>query len=150
MNLQEYKDNKQKVYKKFAKTIKNILDTIIRKAIKEAQKTDGYCYHLQQIQYRAKNVESIEKRLAEKGLSQADEIDKIFPDLAGCRIIFYGNYDVSHFLYSELIYKNFNVSKYKTHFPKNKEPENRYTADHYIIKLNKESLSLQKYQMFKE
>ena len=72
-------------------------------------------YHLQQIQCRAKTIESLEARLSEHGRIDAQNIEEIRNDLAGCRIIFYYNDDVNAFLSSGLVRDNFQVHWEKSH-----------------------------------
>lgn len=68
MNLSEYKQ-KVDLYERFAETVKKILEAAISYS--------SHDYHLQQIQCRAKSIESLEKRLEEQGNRDADNIEEI-------------------------------------------------------------------------
>lgn len=148
MKVEEYKQIRE-LYAEFAETVKNIVSSAISSSIA----TGGYQYHLQQIQCRAKTFESLVKRLEEKGLSKANNVEEIRNDLAGCRVIFYYNDDVNAFLSSGLIRDNFKVhwDKLKIHGPSDapKSANDYYTANHYIVELNDNRASLPEYIRFK-
>ena len=104
MNLQEY-EHKREIYQRFAETVRNILLA----AIANASSRGTYQYHLLHIPCHAKTVESLQKRLAEQDKEDADNIEEIRKDLAGCRVIFYYNDDVNAFIGSGLVRDNFKV-----------------------------------------
>jgi len=143
MNLSEYKE-KQELYARFAETVKKILLTAINSSPN---------YHLQQIQCRAKTIKSLEKRLIEQGNRDADNIEEIRKDLAGCRIIFYYNDDVNMFLASGIVRDNFKVhwEQSRPHHPKEEitSANDYYTANHYIIELDDRRAALPEYAVFK-
>ncbi len=148
MNIHDYK-KKRALYDDFSKIIKDILDS----AILNSKAMGGYKYNLQQIQHRAKTYESLEERLKEKELINADNIEDIRNDLAGCRIIFYYNDDVSEFLKSGIIPDTFKIhwDKSKIHGPKDtiSSVNDYYTAHHYIIELDDNRSNLPEYARFK-
>ncbi len=146
MNLNEYQQQRE-IYGRFAETVRKILLA----AIDDASASGSYKYHLQQIQCRAKTYESLEKRLAELGKKEASDIEEIRNDLAGCRVIFYYNDDLSAFLSSGLVRNNFNVHSTKVHGPKDEitSANDFYTANHYIIELDENRASLPEYAPFK-
>jgi ppGpp synthetase/RelA/SpoT-type nucleotidyltranferase len=147
MDLNEYIE-KRDSYSELAELVKNILDEAIRAATK-----DGiYKYHLQQIQHRAKTVDSLAARLQEYGLESAVNIEEIRGDLAGCRIIFYYNNDVNAFISSGIIFDLFKIDrdKIKVHGPLGpiKSANDEYTAIHYSVELKAEMLAESKYKKF--
>ena len=148
MNLQDYK-YKQELYKSFAEIIRKILLA----AIHDASANGPYKYHLQQIQFRAKTPESLEKRLIEQGNEGAENIENIRNDLAGCRVIFYYNDDINAFLNSGLVRDNFKIhwEKSKVHGPKDEftSTNDFYIANHYIVELDDNRASLPEYDPFK-
>lgn len=148
MNLEDYK-HKIKLYDEFSSVVKDILAA----AILASSQDDGYHYHLQQIQCRAKTYESLSKRLKEKGEQDSNQIEKIRHDLSGCRIIFYFNDDVNAFLYSGIIRDNFKIDRdrSKIHGPgaSPKVANDYYTANHYVAELNEDRLKLSEYLKFK-
>src|SRR5258708_32523505 len=67
----------------------------------------GQDFHLQQISFRAKSKCSLQRKLAERGLSDSQSIETGLKVLAGCRLVFYTNTDIDRFLNSRLIFENF-------------------------------------------
>ncbi|MET0155773.1 MAG: RelA/SpoT domain-containing protein [Rickettsiales bacterium] len=148
MNLEQYGNNRQ-LYQSFSEAVRGILLA----AIDDAVRNGNQRYHLQQIQYRAKTVESLRNRLAEKGEEDAENIEEIRKDLAGCRVIFYYNDDVNSFIGSSIVSGNFKVHSdhSKLHYPKEEaaSANNYYTAHHYIIELSETRASLPEYAVYK-
>lgn len=74
---------------------------------------------LQQIQQRAKAPDSLRKKLEDRGMLTTATLESDVKDLAGCRLIFYTNSDVSQFLQSGIIQDNFEVDwdRTKIHHP---------------------------------
>jgi ppGpp synthetase/RelA/SpoT-type nucleotidyltranferase len=144
MDLQEY-ERKRELYGQFAETVRGILSAAIAGST--------YKYHLQQIQCRAKTIESLEKRLAEQEKKDAQNIEEIRNDLAGCRIIFYYNDDVNVFLSSRLVRDTFKVhwEKSKVHGPRDEivSANDYYIANHYVVELDDNRASLPEYTVFK-
>ena len=147
MNLKEYNDSKKDLYGRFAETIKKILEISI---------VDRGGYHLQQIQSRAKDVSSLQEKLENRSIHEPNldlnNIEEEIKDLAGCRIIFYYNNDVTKFINSSIIRDNFDWKKSKTFCHNNKcsdSANGQYTADHYVVKLKQARISLPEYKEFK-
>jgi ppGpp synthetase/RelA/SpoT-type nucleotidyltranferase len=146
MNLQEYENKGRELYKRFAFTVKSLLELLI--STKE--------YHLQQIQSRAKGSNSLRVKLAKDGLQASSEIEVKIKDLAGCRIIFYSNNDVKKFIHSEVIRENFEIIAYKDHYPKisdvsaqaDSESISSYRGVHYWVKLKPNRVVLPEYSEF--
>ena len=148
MNIQDYK-YKREVYKRFSE----IIQEIIFAAINDASVNGTYNYHLQQIQFRAKTQESLKKRLIEQGKEDAENIEEIRNDLAGCRVIFYYNDDINAFLTSGIVRDNFKIhwEKSKVHGPSDEitSTNDLYIANHYIVELDDNRASLPEYAPFK-
>lgn len=148
MNLDDYKQKIQ-LYEKFSYVVKDILTAAISSA-----RSDGYRYHLQQIQCRVKTYDSLSKRLKEIDAQDSERIEEIRHDLSGCRIIFYYNDDVNAFLKSGIIRDNFKIDwdKSKIHGPGSspKIANDYYTANHYVVELCDDRLSLPEYSEFKD
>ncbi len=142
MNLQEYNAHKRVLYERLAKTVRDIINAAIK----------GKGYHLQQIQVRAKEVESLAKKLELKGLSHTDVIEEHINDLAGCRIIFYYNDDVDKLIGSGTIRDNFNVhwDSTKIHYPSDKtaSANEYYIANHFVVELKEERTKLPEYSEY--
>lgn len=146
MNLEEY-EQKREQYEQFTVFVKDILLA----AIKRAAEDGSYKYHLQQIHPRTKTYISLRDRLLKSGQENANNIEDIRNDLAGCRVIFYYNNDVNVFLRSRLIEDNFKVVDYKIHGPKdeNISTNELYTANHYIVELNEDRALLPEYSVYR-
>lgn len=148
VKLEQYRERRE-LYLKFAETVREILIA----AITDASSRGTYKYHLQQIQCRAKTIESLQKRLAEQGNENADNIEDIRKDLAGCRIIFYYNDDVNAFLNSDIVRDNFKVhwEQSKLYHPKDEitSANDYYTANHYIVELDASSATLPEYTPYR-
>jgi ppGpp synthetase/RelA/SpoT-type nucleotidyltranferase len=90
MDFATYSQSKHKEYAALADTVASIL-----KAAIAAHPTP---FRLQQVQARAKNPDSLRKKLENRGLLETANLAADIKDLAGCRLIFYTNSDVAVFL----------------------------------------------------
>lgn len=136
MNLKEYK-KKRALYSRFAEVVKDILEAAI---------AADPGYHLQQIQTRAKTPESLEKRLTESDQVEASNIEELRNDLAGSRVIFYYNDDVTRFLSSGVIPNNFKILSSKVFHPGDATDANSlYTANHFVVQLDDNRAALPEY-----
>ena len=142
MNFDEYCKVQYAKYQTFAKVVASILEA--------ALKTDAF--HLWQIQDRAKEPSSLERKLLERGLLEHTNIENEIKDLAGCRLIFYSNDEVDKFLNSGIISENFDVAwdKSKPHQPVEENPDvaELYRAHHYLVCLKKDRTQLPEYASF--
>jgi ppGpp synthetase/RelA/SpoT-type nucleotidyltranferase len=133
MNFNEYERDGRNDYAALAEAIAGILNELIR--------ADGR-YRLQQIVSRAKTPESLLKKLRIRNLETSTAIGDEIKDLAGCRVIFYTNTDVTRLLNSGLIHENFEVVDYKFHHPgHDDEDAELYTSNHFVVRLNAERLA---------
>jgi ppGpp synthetase/RelA/SpoT-type nucleotidyltranferase len=142
VNLNDYEQKFLPIYKAFCETVRFIL----KKAILAADNLP----RPQSIQYRAKGVESLRRRLVEAGKLDTQTLELDRRDLAGARLIFYTNNDVDRFLASPLIHDNFKIEEDSTkiHHPTQENQDARYHAVHYTIRLREERLSLPEYGRF--
>lgn len=143
MKFEDYERGRWSNYRKFAETVA----AIVRSAIVEA---GGY--RLQQVMWREKSVASLRKKLEKRGvdLATADGLEEEVKDLAGCRIVFYTNGDVTNLINSGLISKNFEVLETKLHHPR-RETEDAaelYISNHYLVRLRQERINLPEYAAF--
>lgn len=113
------------------------LATAVHKILKEA--TDGLKgVRVQQIQHRAKDVASLRKKMAGRGVGEDDELEQSVKDLAGCRIILYTNADVSRLRESTAIRDNFEVDwdRTKIHYPFDEtDADQLFVSYNYVLKL---------------
>ena len=149
MDIEEYKQQREN-YEQFAEVVRNILAS----AISNASQNGSHKYRLQHIQSRAKELGSLEKKIekSEYGEEDKQNIEGFVGDLAGCRVVFYHNDDVSEFLKSGIIRDNFEVDwdKSKFHYIKDeiKDANDYYTANHYIVELKEDRTALPEYSAF--
>lgn len=152
MNLQQYKEGMQTDYAAFADAVARILKMAIR-AYDEN-------FHLPPIQRRAKDVESLEKKIADRN-SDPEISNKIDPenievgvkDLAGVRVVFYTDGDVERFLQSRIIWDNFDVDQDNTKYhypdPKDGESANQFRSANIVVRLKESRIALSEYARFK-
>lgn len=100
MNLDEYEKGGRLLYRRMADTVAAILSAAIN--------AHG-SLRLQQIQSRAKDAESLRKKLLKLGLLETDSLATAVKDLAGCRAVFYTNTDVDKYLTSGILSENFDI-----------------------------------------
>lgn len=146
MNFDTYTKLKWQEYADFAKTIAEILRAAI-----EAH-PDCERMHLQQIQHRAKDPDSLKKKLETQSLLDTTTLETEIKDLAGARLIFYTNSDVNRFLSSGIVGENFEIDwdRTKIHYPSpdEKEPGNLFISNNYVLKLKQERINLPEYARF--
>lgn len=147
MRFEDYEREAWSRYAAFGETVADILRAAIRTA-------GGY--RLQQVRSRAKDATSLRKKLEERGkergidLVGAEGLEAEIKDLAGCRIVFYTNGDVSKLINSGLIAENFKILEVKLHHPR-RETEDAaelYISNHYLVRLSDDRLKLPEYGAF--
>jgi len=140
MHIDEY-EKQQPSYELFAKTVAAILSAAIEHA-------GGY--RLQVVRARAKEADSLKKKLVDRGMDQSNRIEHEIKDLAGCRAIFYTNGDVEKLISSGLVETNFDVVDRKIHHPgiDPKTSPQLYTANHYVVRLRNERLDMPEYARY--
>ena len=143
MNLEEYKRTGRVHYERLA----NLVASLLNQAI-----TAESGYRLQQIQCRAKTVESLRRRLKDMDLLDTDEIEAHRKDLAGCRIVFYTNNDVNRFVNSGLLSDLFDIdwerSKFHQPGPAERSADQLFQSNNYVLKLKSDRTALSAYREF--
>lgn len=141
MNLDQYEREGRATYAAFAQAVASIVTAAVNRA-------GGY--RLQQVVARAKNPASLRKKLLGRGRAETEQLEAEIKDLAGCRIVFYTNIDVSRFVSSDIVRQNFDVLEVRLHQPGQvvTDVAELYTSNHYILALGKARLSLPEYQSF--
>ncbi|GAB2889018.1 hypothetical protein GCM10027046_16830 [Uliginosibacterium flavum] len=129
MDITTYANDGRQRYGELADTVASIL----RAAIDRSGKM-----RLQEIQRRAKEVESLRKKISKLNTPPSD-VDLAVKDLAGCRLVFYTNSDVTIFLNTGIIQDNFEVDwdRTKIHHPTKDEPEAEelFHSHNYVVRL---------------
>ncbi len=142
MNFEEYERNGQSAYAALATTAAAILTAAIS--------AEDDSYRLQQVMARAKQPDSLRRKLEQRGIAETTTLETEIKDLAGCRIIFYTNDDVTRFVNSGIIQQNFEVLDVKIHHPRRdvEDATELYTSNHYLVALSPSRLALPEYARF--
>lgn len=145
MNITEYESTGHALYDEFCKSVAGLLEQAI-------QGETGY--RLQQIQSRAKDPFSLRARLEEKNAIESNEIETLRKDLAGCRIIFYTNNDVSRFTTSGLLSDLFDIDRdrSKIHEPDldSQNARDLFQSCNYVVRLKDARTALPESALFKD
>ncbi len=141
MNIDEYERTGKIAYGRLASTVAAILTAAIR--------SEGG-YRLQQVTYREKQPASLRKKLLQREIPDTENLESDIKDLAGCRVVFYTNSDVSRLLNSGVVEQNFEVREVKIHHPRQdaEEATDLYMSNHYVLELRPDRLSLPEYADF--
>lgn len=145
MNLDTYERVKRANYAALAEAVASVLFAAIR-----AQSG----IRLQHVQHRAKMPESLKRKLENAGALTSDAIETYAKDLAGCRLVFYTNSDVSRFLSSGLVSENFEIDwdRTKIHHPDPASTDARdlFISNNYVVRFKEPRASLAEYAPFKD
>jgi ppGpp synthetase/RelA/SpoT-type nucleotidyltranferase len=146
MNFETYARSKSADYAAFAETVGAIL--------KAALGNHPDQIRLQQLQHRAKEPDSLFKKLLARGAENTEALENEVKDLAGCRLVFYSNSDVARFLGSGIVQDNFDVDwdRTKIHHPVPGQtaPEQLFISNNYVVKLKEYRTALAEYSRFKD
>ncbi|CAB3743931.1 hypothetical protein LMG24238_07170 [Paraburkholderia sediminicola] len=142
MNFEEYERDGQHVYAQMSTTVAAILTAAIN-----AERDQ---YRMQLVKARAKQPVSLRRKLQQQRLAETTTLETEIKDLAGCRVIFYTNSDVTRFINSGIIQQNFEVLDVKIHHPRRdlEDATELYTSNHYIVALNPERIAFPEYADF--
>jgi hypothetical protein len=110
-------------------------------------------FRLQQVQHSGRKIRNLFARNWKIAVfSRRRHLEDDIKDLAGCRLIFYTNSDVSRFLQSGIIHDNFDVDwdRTKIHHPVpgQTEPDNLFISNNYVLKLKPDRTALPEYARF--
>lgn len=141
MDIGTYESDGRAKYAKFSAVVASILTAAI---------TEESGLRLQVVVHRAKNVKSLMKKLAQRDKSSTNTLESDIKDLAGCRVVFYTNTDVSNFMSSQIIFANFEIIETKFHQPKRQveDAAELYTSNHFIVRLREDRTALPEYAEF--
>ena len=144
MDFETYARSKRSDYAALADTVASILVAAIG--------AHPETFRLQQVQRRAKDPESLRKKLEDRGILATTSLEDEIKDLGGCRLIFYTNSDVTRFLQSGIIQDNFEVDRDRTKIyhpvPGQTEPDNLFISNNYVLKLKADRTALPEYARF--
>lgn len=139
MNFDDYQRVGQTHYARLADTVARILEVVLDNVPD---------IRVQQIQSRAKSVNSLGTKLDDRNVVEGNDIEASVKDLAGCRIICYTNADVARLVSSRIIGDNFEVDwdRTKFHYPPS-EPTSTslFISYNYVLKLKEQRVALPEY-----
>jgi len=140
MNFEEYRHSGRSRYSTFVGAIRHILQAALAQHGLEAHGVTG----------RAKDPDSLLKKLADRGIDPADQIDELIKDLAGCRIVFLTNSQVDAFNHTGALHDNFEVLDVNVHHPvPGTTTETRlFDSTNYLVRLKPDRLALAEYRDF--
>ena len=140
MDFERYANEKWADYSAFAETVASILGKAIR---------SDPALRLQHIQHRAKDTLRLRQKLDDRGLLNTETLEKDIKDLAGCRLVFYTNSDVSKFLNSRIVDNNFEIDweRTKIHHPRpgSDKAAELFISNNYVVALKDSRTSLAEY-----
>lgn len=141
MNFEHYERQGLAAYASLAGTVATILVAAI-------EREGGY--RLQQVAKRAKSPASLQKKLQDRLIEGTTNLETDIKDLAGCRLVFYTNSDVTRFMNSGVIDQNFEVLEVKLHHPRRdaEDASDLYISNHYLVALRSERVALPEYASF--
>ncbi|MDI6853883.1 MAG: RelA/SpoT domain-containing protein [Deltaproteobacteria bacterium] len=148
MNFEMYEKKRRSDYADLADTVGMVLKTAI-----EAHSNRRLRLGLQQIKHRAKDPESLRKKLKEAGVLETEKIEEVVKDLAGCRLVFYTNSDVSQFLLSGIVRDNFEIDwdRTKIHHPSQdtSSATELFSGHNFVVRFNEQRIALPEYARFR-
>ncbi|WP_287307938.1 RelA/SpoT domain-containing protein, partial [Mesorhizobium sp.] len=142
MNTDEYENGGRALYADFAEAVAAILQAAV------AEHND---LRLQNIQHRAKEVDSLRAKLVKAEAAADAAIGDIAKDVSGCRLIFYTNGDVHRFGQSGILRENFTVDydRSKIHYPDSKEDGAEFfISENWVVTLSDARCALPEYRRF--
>jgi ppGpp synthetase/RelA/SpoT-type nucleotidyltranferase len=142
MNVAGYENGGMALYADFAEAVAAILHAAI---------VEHNDLRLQNIQHRAKTVESLRAKLAKAEAGPDEAIGDIAKDVSGCRLIFYTNGDVHRFGQSGILRENFTVDydRSKIHYPdSNEEGAEFFISENWVVTLSDARCALPEYRRF--
>jgi ppGpp synthetase/RelA/SpoT-type nucleotidyltranferase len=106
----------------------------------------------QQIQHRAKTPSSLRRKLDRDGAKDIDDVETFAKDLAGARVVFYSNSDVTRFQASRVLFDNFEVdwTRTKFHHPTTESPtaNELFESNNYVVRLKEDRAKLPEYAKY--
>lgn len=142
MDIREYENGGRALYADFAEAVAAILQAAV------AEHND---LRLQNIQHRAKKVDSLRAKLVKAEAAADAAIGDIAKDISGCRLIFYTNGDVHRFGQCGVLPENFAVDydRSKIHYPDSKEDGAEFfISENWVVMLSDARCALPEYRRF--
>jgi ppGpp synthetase/RelA/SpoT-type nucleotidyltranferase len=140
MTFEEYRLGGRSRYVAFVEAIRNIL--------KAAVDANGIVPHA--ITGRAKDPESLRKKLLKREVDLAGAVDEAVKDLAGVRIVFLTNEEIGAFNGTYLLRENFEIISVNVHHavPGTETETKLFDSTNYLVRLRPERLALAEYKPF--
>jgi ppGpp synthetase/RelA/SpoT-type nucleotidyltranferase len=141
VTLDEYEKTHFQLYEDFSQTVAGILKAAI-------EGTEIFLPPM--ITHRAKAVKSLRKKLVDRNTPLEADICAVVKDIAGCRAVFYTEFDASKISKSRLIYQTFDVAEDKEHYPPRgtRTVSDLYIGKHFWVRLSDDRIALPEYKRF--
>jgi ppGpp synthetase/RelA/SpoT-type nucleotidyltranferase len=143
MTLDEYERASKNIYEDFAE--------LVGSSLREALLTHD-AIRLQHVQHRSKGLKSLRQKLTKVEVAQDEaHIESKIKDLAGCRLVFYTNSDVSRFLQSGIINELFEIDweRTKFHYP-TEASSGQFRSHNFVVRLKPAQASKPEFEIFRD
>lgn len=142
MNFEEYKQSGRATYGRFVEAVRRILEEMLKQHDLVAYSVSG----------RAKEASSLLKKLVDRNIDPAEQIEELIKDLAGCRIVFLTNSQVDRFNNTGALHENFEIIDVNVHHPvPGTDSETRlFDSTNYLVRLKPDRLALAEYRAFSD
>ncbi len=140
MTFDEYRLRDRAKYEAFVDAIKQVLGASVKAHAMMPHAITG----------RAKDPESLQKKLEDRKIDPGSAIEEQLKDLAGVRIVFLTNRQVQGFLGSRIIHANFDVVSVNVHHavPGTESETRLFSSTNYFVGLKPDRLALPEYAQF--
>lgn len=140
MNFEKYKQSGRATYRRFVEAVRRILEEMLQQHDLVAYSVSG----------RAKEPDSLLKKLVDRKIDPEEPINELIKDLAGCRIVFLTNSQVDRFNNTGALHENFEIIDVNVHHPvPGTDSETRlFDSTNYLVRLKPDRLALAEYRPF--
>lgn len=140
MDFEDYRLKGREKYAAFVNAIQQILSAAVKVQAMSPHALTG----------RAKDADSLKKKLKDRNIDPSSEIDEQVKDLAGTRVVFLTNAQVQRFLGSGIIHENFEVISVNVHhaIPGTEKETQLFSSTNYFVQLKSDRLALPEYASF--
>jgi len=140
MTFDEYRLRDRAKYAAFVDAIKQVLAASVKAHAMVPHAITG----------RAKDPESLQKKLEDRKIDPNSAIDEQLKDLAGARVVFLTNRQVQGFLGSGIVHANFDVVSVNVHHavPGTESETRLFSSTNYFVGLKPDRLALPEYAQF--
>lgn len=140
MDFDEYQTEGYRLYQELVNACKVVLDAAIADAGMVAHAITG----------RAKDPRSLRRKLEQRNMLLSDRIGDEIRDMAGCRVVFLTNSQVSRFRHSGALYENFEILNVNEHHavPDTESEDQLFDSTNFTVRFKQDRLALPEYKRF--